>query len=224
MLYKNLNPTLNSDLLDKVGFKFDGYYYVNPLCALRLNSNNGAYSVSFEDPAAPQINQTISTYCELIELMLNTIHFTIDKAATGKNFVSPEEQVKFVAEVIKKYFAFDKNLNFCMMAGPAGMQLLPNNEYTYSVTNGGIKNFKVYYEVIHPNAVDESEALERGEIELEIAAQCISWPFLMKFIPTEIEGFSEGDKIKIVKVRLVADDKEIPFFGMGIPTIHKQPS
>lgn len=223
MLYKNLNPILNSDIIEKAGFTFDGYYYVNPKCPVRLNKVESGYAVSFIDPAAPQINDSINNYCELISLMTQTLQMVIEKELEGKNFTDAKEQLSFIGTVVKNYLKFDKSLNFIVVNSPAGLQIRPNNEYTYTIVSGDIRKFKVNYKISHTAAIDETDAVEENTIDLEVSAQCISWPFLMDCISESHEGFNkETDKLTIVSVTLINEDKEIPFFGMGIPTIHKK--
>lgn len=223
MLYKNLNPILNSDIIEKAGFVFDGYYYVNPQCPVKLNKVESGYAVTFIDPAGPQINETINNYCELISLMTQSLQMVIEKELQGKTFTDAKEQLSFIGTVVKNYLKFDKSLNFIVMNSPAGLQIRPNNEYTYTVVSGDIRNFKVNYEIVHTAATDESDALSKHTIEIEVSAQCISWPFLMDCITDSHEGFNkESDKLTITSVTLINEDKEIPFFGMGIPTIHKR--
>jgi hypothetical protein len=216
MLFKNVNPTLNSDLLAKAGFNFDGYYYVNPSCPVRLNKVEAGYAISFIDPNGPPIEDTISNYCDLIALMMKTVQQVIQVQSVGKTFANTQEQVQFIADVVKKYFKFDKHINLVILHSPMGLQIIPNNEYTYTVINGDIRNFKVYYEW------QSGEVVSKNSIELEISAQCISWPFLMTFITKSLEGFNkESDKLTITGVYMINEGAEIPFYGMGIPTVHQ---
>lgn len=216
MLFKDLNKVLDSEILSKAGFNFDGYYYINPSCPIKLNSAEGGFMANFIDESAPQLNQTISTYSELISMMVRTLNFTIEKGIANRQFANPNEQVNAMAEIVKRYFAFDVNINLVLLASPMGVQVNPNNEYTFTLVNGDIKQVKVYYEWVTPQQVNSDT------IELEVAAQCISWPFLMKVIKKELTEFNnDTDKLGITKVVLINEDQEIPFFGMGIPTIHK---
>lgn len=220
MLYKNLNPILNSDIIEKAGFAFDGYYYVNPQCPVKLNKVESGYAITFIDPAGPQINETINSYCDLISLMTQSLQMVIEKELQGKGFADAKEQLSFIGTVVKNYLKFDKSLNFIVMRSPAGLQIRPNNEYTFTIASGDIRKFRVNYNIAH-TTIDETNALSNHSMEIEVSAQCISWPFLMDCISESHEGFNkESDELTIVSVTLINEDKEIPFFGMGIPTIH----
>lgn len=221
MLYKNLNPILNSDIIEKAGFAFDGYYYVNPQCPVKLNKVESGYAITFIDPAGPQINETINSYCDLISLMTQSLQMVIEKELQGKEFADAKDQLSFIGTVVKNYLKFDKSLNFIVMRTPAGLQISPNNEYTFTIASGDIRKFRVNYNIAH-TTIDETDALSNHSMEIEVSAQCISWPFLMDCISESHEGFNkESDKLTIVSVTLINEDKEIPFFGMGIPTIHR---
>lgn len=218
MIYNNLIKDLTTEDLANAGFQFDGYYYINPKCIVKLNACEEGFMVNLKDDDATPSNQTIKTYQELLAIMINSLNYTIGVSVADKQFTSANEQASEMAAIVKNYMSFDPNINILMTITPNGLEMTPNNEYTFSMANGGIKKFKICYKL---NTAESP----MGLMILNIAPQCISWPFVMKLLMEELNWTADsGVKFEVESIKIIDNGNEIPFFGTGIPTIQQAPS
>lgn len=220
MKYLNLNPELTTELVEKCGFNFDGYYYVSEKCGARLLKNDdGGFDVSFVDPAAPQIDLKVKNYAELVTFMARAVSQYIETEydKVKATMTDPQETQRFIANKVKEFYSFDQHISMALQFSARGLAIIPNNEYTFSITNNAFNKFKVYC-IEHPENEENGE-IRKVEFEVEIAPQCISWPFLVEAAKDYTD---EGYKLSIESVKFLQDDKEIPFFGLGIQKLHKK--
>lgn len=214
MIFKNLNPELTSELLDKCGFKFDGYYYISEIHPVKFNKGEKGFNPSVDANLPQMKSMEVMTYSEFLRILQATMQVYLMESMNGKNFLNPESQVKYAAECIKKYWAFDENLNFMMIINPqmGGIQLTPGNEYTHTMMSGMIREFVVR---TRPNESGEYE-----QFELEIDPACISWPFLITYLNDTVGLEKEIDHVYLKDKTEKGEDLLIPFFGCGLPKPH----
>jgi hypothetical protein len=110
---------------------------------------------------------------------------------------------------VHDWFGNDKDLQFIVVANPQGIAVIPNDEYTFSVVNGSIHKFIVRYDM---------NGTQMDDVTIECSPQCISWPFMINYIK-EVREIPEEDNLKIVNCKIITDNTENPFFGIGIPKV-----
>lgn len=218
MEYKNLNPELTPELLEKSGFKFDGYYYANEKIPVKImKSDNEGYEVVMPDEITRKLDINLRTYGDFMNFMMRGLEgylaSNIEQVDQSK-FINPSAANRYLANLVREYFSFDENLDFIIQVSPQGAGVIPNNEYTFSLINNTFCDFVVSY------GIKDSEEGWVNTIELEVAPQCISWPFLINYI-SEIKDI-DVRTIKICSVTFRQGDEEIPFFGMGIQKLSRK--
>jgi hypothetical protein len=212
MRYTNINPVLTTEILERAGFNFDGYYYVNPDIQLRFNVEGEGFKPSFVDPTAPRFNTVIKTYSDLIRVMHNMLQYYIGTKMSTKQFTSDREAQEYVVRILHQYYGFDKELNFMLQFAPGGFIPIANNEYTYTLLDGRVNDFELEWKL--PS--DENLRITKFQTH----PQCVSYPYLLRIIQCEFPEINDMDVMPVIlEVKYIRDDGYTPFFGAGIPTI-----
>lgn len=208
MTIRDLNKPLTSDLMEKCGFVFDGYYYVSCFCPVKFNKVDGGFTPSV-DANLPQLqSMVISSYSEFLRMIASAMELYLRKKLTGMNFISKESELKFISESIKDYWKFDKELQFAMAITPVGIQLVPVNEYTFSLMEGLIRKFIVYWKYADSDEVHNTE--------FECHPQCICKEYLTSVIFNDA-GSDKSIVIGGVDIFNSDSNSYENFFGVGIP-------
>jgi hypothetical protein len=216
MKYKEINPVLTTEMLKSCGFIFDGFYYVNPDCVIRFNPEGDGFKPSYTEEGAPRFQVVIKTYSELIKLMHSALQLFLQKQVMNKNFTTDREAQEFVVMELHRYYSFDKELNFSIQFAPGGIMPMANNEYTYSLLDGDIRNFTMFWKLT-------PDEVEFRQLEFQTNPQCVSYPFLLQLIVAENPELRESETIPIIsEVQLHSNDGYVPFFGVGIPKLMRR--
>lgn len=213
MKYMQINPALDTDVLRRAGFAFDGYYYNNPNCPIQFHKTDEGYFPSFTDPNGPPVERVgIKDYSALIRIMANALPIKIGKLMQAK-YANQQQANEVLNQKIREYWSFDPELQFTILGGPQGMQIIPNNEYSFSLLNGEILEFDVRYQQVI-DKVDQPEA----HITIETNPQCICWNYICAVL-TEVLG-KDAD-FRVLYVNVVEPESKIlvPFFGAGMPRV-----
>jgi hypothetical protein len=205
----NINPELNSEVLDKCRLKFDGYYYTNDVVPFQLakNTEDAGYTPYFKDPGLPPMKVNLTAYSDLIAFMHAALQFVIPARIQEKK-LEPTEQA--ISKFAKEWWDFDKDLKFILISNEQGLAVMPNDEYTFSLVNGSIKECRVLYKNLAGDMTPKS-------LLFECTLQCISWPFLCHYIAQEDEEIDDNKRVEVESIVFKDNDNWIPFFGMGIP-------
>lgn len=220
MKYTQINPELNTQVLQKSGFVFDGYYYVNENCPIQLRKVDGGYSPSFKDPSGPKIdkNVVIKDYSNLISVMLSVLPIHLGKMM--QKYAKFNDGEAKVQEELRKYWQFDNDISFTIIANPKGMQSIPQNEYTFSLVNGGILAFHVRYQEVKHDENGNKIDCEEQELILEANPQCICYNYVAYILSSELHI----NDFKVIYISFEEPENKIliPFFGTGIPRIERR--
>jgi hypothetical protein len=196
---------LNSDILSNWKFTYDGYYWVNPSYSFKLikSDTDGTYMVFIEGAPIGTTPPPIGTNSDLLRLIEDNFADYLTHSLSDKNFISNQAQFEYIYTVVDEYFSFDKKLDIKLVPSNQGFQLVPNNEYSYTILGGVEVGFKVKY-------IDKSSNEVTGEIYCN--PDCICTEYLIKYFDCkEIKSVSSLNK----------DGSLDPFFGIGIPKVVK---
>lgn len=207
----NYNKNLTGILLTDLGFQMNGAQFDNSFFGFNLIITNQTGKYLIQIPGMSDQNQMepIGTYAELVRTIYGMLNPYLQREMPKHApFLSHNLESQKLLELVASYFRFDNNLSFIIEGGPHGLQIVPNNEYTYTLMSGNIQKFKVSY---YWNTGKTSSGSD--EYEFEIDPSCICHSYLKDVLSKEtLRGI---DHI-ITDVKIWDGKYWTPFFGEGI--------
>lgn len=139
MKYNNINPILTGELLESLGFHFDGYYYSDNLHpTMYLKVDNG-FEVHLKTPGELQ-HPFIKDYSGFIRTLLAPMQLYIQGMMRADNPVGVSQiNPEVIASWIADYWHFDEDINFQITISQGGVGVSPVGTYTTSLIMGGIE-------------------------------------------------------------------------------------
>lgn len=143
MKYTNINPILTSELLESLGFLFDGYYYSDNLHPTQYLKVEDGFEVHLKTPGEIH-HPLIKDYSEFIKTLLSPMQLylearmQVENPSDGSQF-SPEKLASWIAD----YWHFDEDINFKINISQGGVGVSPLGPYTESLILGGIEKRSV---------------------------------------------------------------------------------
>ena len=139
MKYNNINPTLTSELLESLGFRFDGYYYSDNLHPIQFLKTEEGFEVHLKTPGEMQ-HPLVKDYSDFIKSLLAPMQLYLQarmqiEDQSGNQQVNPQ----ILAEWIADYWHFDEDINFQINVSQGGVGVSPIGPYTISLIMGGIE-------------------------------------------------------------------------------------
>lgn len=196
---------LNSDVLESMGFHFDGAYWVSTNIPLRLQSNgDGTYLVSIGDPHAGLPiglgeQPSIRSNHQLLLLMVNLSQpYIQSRLQNYGNIPDPAILLKLINGIINEYLNLPSSSPIKLRALPApqGIQIEPDNEETMTLMSGIMCEFTVQY--------------DDGEELIYVDPTAMSYDYIKRLYPDR----------EPIKVYVSNEDSKVPFFGVGIRRVN----
>lgn len=143
MKYNNINPILTGELLESLGFHFDGYYYSDNLHPTQYLKVDNGFEVHLKTPGEIQ-HPLIMDYSGFIRTLLSPMQLYIQGMMKADNQLG-ESQInpELIASWIADYWNFDEDINFQITISQGGVGVSPVGSYTTSLLMGGIEKRSV---------------------------------------------------------------------------------
>jgi hypothetical protein len=203
-----INQKLSQQFLTSHGVEFNGMNFVIKGTDIKLISTDDESTFMVNIPNLPlniQQPKPISTYSELIRLMLDTLPAYLTK---GKDMKTKEE-LEASASAIVQAFSFDPEIKVVFALSPMGVQIVPGNEYTFTLIQATEMEFKVFYTI----------SGEEHEDEFSISPECVSTHYLKSYL-ARLHNIDQN-VIEISSVSIKVNDAYEVFVGSGLKFNYK---
>lgn len=194
---------IDRELLIKWGFEYDLAFWTHPSYLFKLQSIESGYRVLVPTDINESKSFDISSNGQLLQLIAVESNRLIEEKLKDSKFLNKDAQLKFIVDTIHDIFSFDDRLAFQLQVTPMGLQLTPNNEYTYTLLRGIECTFRVTL------LKDENVKFD----SFSAAPECVSYRYLKTLYPDYV--------VNLVEIQLTDDNWE-PFFGVGINIVDKK--
>lgn len=200
---------LNSDLLTKFGFTYDGYYWNNPMVPFRLvkADKEGTYMVDIENAPIGSTPPPISSNSQLLQLFMKTVPAYFEVMFTQMKMDPATAMPWMFQSMLNRFMKFDESLDIKVVVQKVGdgIALVAGNEVTHTLITGIQCEFDVDLADVHTDEITHERIF--------INPECMSYDYLNSIIP-------EGKVVLAVKIMLNESGEFVPFYGVGY---HKPP-
>lgn len=193
---------LNSEILESLNYSFDGFYWVHPVNPIKLQSTDveGTYIVILDGGDITNNPDPVKSNTDLLRLIVALVQPYIQAHMQNASMNNIPVDSMFLTNILKQYFDFrDERIKFRVGFSQVGLNLAPENEFTFTLLEGLQCEFKVIYSK-GPDSENIVEAIYTHP-------QCMSTRYLKSLF---------GDDIVIKQLSVLSEDGFEPFYGIGL--------
>lgn len=195
---------LTREFLESHDFRYEGVNYKHNKSEVELTESNesGTWMVTIPNlPTDIPQPTPLRDYTDLFRLLLSVMGGFIEDKQKGIEFINEQVKLKNISDLMAEYFDFDENIKLKLNITQNGIQIAPNNEYTFTLAGGNEFEFKLTYSL--GNKVKELIFYSSPEV--------ISTYYLNKLMKlNSIENYELG------KLEVKINDAWELFYGSGI--------